>query len=545
MSALAHAQPGRAASGGGANEAAVLRRKCACGTHTISGQSCGSCAERERAALGLRGAEPESDIQPVVHDVLRAPGEPLDSNVAATMSVRIGQDFSSVRVHNGAKAADAARSLDALAFTAGRDIVFGAGQYNPASLRGRHILGHELAHVAQQGGGNGRLRADSAALQIGRASDPAEVDADRVADLLATDKPIPSVSPRVPALRRLSKEAGIGIGIGVGSAVLIGGGFGIAAALGAFSSKDDVPSLKDSKFRERWEKALQEGLNLLESKHPKDCPFPENEQHKYDDKNWSEETVGPLQGKGYTPKGGTPYDSVAGLYQNMDKWECDCRLFSEIAILYAWYGSLSKEQFNKKFAGFRLTAETTTGLDRKIIGSGLGESADNPEEVSDKDWHEAPVGSKAVWRNTSPAAHVPWEYEHAVKRFKGRTSAEDLYAAQGVGYHATEDQVKRKIARESEDSGAYYAIDDAVLTKLKTDGTPEEVIRDLATIKDQSFKTSAEFLKQPPLLNLQKHRENKTLLDKIMEASAHDPPPDKMEKYIRTYIRRDKVEIPQ
>jgi hypothetical protein len=482
----------------------------------------------------------------VVHDVLRAPGVPLDSNVAATMGARVGQDFSGVRVHNDARAADAARSLDALAFTAGRNIVFGAGQYNPGSARGRHIIGHELAHVAQQGGDSGHPRTNRAALQIGSTSDPAEVEADRIADSLMTDKPIPSVVARTPALRRLelSKDDKIGIGIAVGGSVLIGAAFGIAAGLGAFSSKDDVPNLKDAKFRERWEKALQQGLNFLESKQPKDCPF-ENEEQKYDYDNWSEQTVGPLQGKGYTPKTGTPYDAVGNLYRNLDKWQCDCRLFSEIAILYAWYGSLTKDQFNKKFAGFRLTAESTTGLDRKIVGSGLGESADNPEEVSDKDWHEAPVGSKAVWHNTSPEAQVPWEYEHAVKRFKGRTSAEDLYAAQGVGYHATEEQVKRQIARESKDSGCYYMIDDPALSKLKTDGVSDEVIRDLATIKDQSCKSSAEFLKQPPLVNLQKHRENKALLDKIMEASAHDPPPDKMEKYIRTYIRRDKVEIPQ
>lgn len=482
-----------------------------------------------------------------MHAVLQSPGVPLNSNVAAAMSGRLGRDFSGVRVHNDARAADAARSLDALAFTAGRDIVFGAGQYNPGWARGRHVLGHELAHVAQQGGSNGRLRANSAALQIGNASDPAEAEADRVAEALTADGPLPSVSPRPPALRRLelSKDAKIGIGIAVGGAALIGAAFGIAAGLGAFSSKDDVPTLKDTKFRERWEKALQQGLNFLESKQPNDCRFPESEQHKYDDTNWNERTVGPLQGKGYTPKGGTPYDAVGSLYRNLDKWECDCRLFSEIAILYAWYGSLTKDQFNKKFAGFRLTAESTTGLDRKIVGSGLGESADNPEEVSDKDWHEAPVGSKAVWRNTSPEAQVPWEYEHAVKRFKGRTSAEDLYAAQGVGYHVTEEEVKRQIARESKDSGCYYMIDDGALSKLKTDGVSEEVIRDLTTIKGRSFKSSAEFLKQPPLLNLQNHRENKPILDKIMKASEHDPPEGQLNKYIQQYIRRDKIEIPQ
>jgi hypothetical protein len=485
-------------------------------------------------------------VPPVVREVLKSQGNPLDSNVRDAMGARMGRDFSGIRVHSGAQAAGAARSLDALAFTVGRDIVFGDRQYEPSSRHGQYLIAHELAHVAQQEGAGGAQMQKQAMLKIGSASDPAESEADRVAEAVTGGKPVPFIASRPSAVRRsLSDGAKVGIGIAIGSAVAIGAGFGIAAALGAFSSKDEVPSLSDPKYRERWEKALQEGLGLLEAKQPEGCAFPESEKHKYDDKNWNETTLFPLQGKAYSAKAGTPHDAVAGLFANLDKWECDCRLFSEIAILYAWYGSLTKDQFNKKFAGFRLTPESTTGLDRQIVGSGLGESAENPEEVSDSDWHNAPVGSKAVWRNTSQAAHVPWEYEHAVKRFKGKNSAEDLYAAQGVGFHVTEEEVKKEIARHSEDFGSHYELDDGVLAKLKADGTSDEVVRDLATIKGQSFKTSEEFLRQPPLRNLQKHHENKPILDKIMKLSLHDPPPDKMEAYIRKYIRRDKVEIPK
>src|SRR5262249_2600511 len=41
----------------------------------------------------------------------------------------------------------------ALAFTVGRDIVFGRGQYSPGTFEGRRLIAHELAHVVQQSGG--------------------------------------------------------------------------------------------------------------------------------------------------------------------------------------------------------------------------------------------------------------------------------------------------------------------------------------------------------------------------------------------------------
>lgn len=59
-------------------------------------------------------------------------------------------DFSQVRVHTDGRAAEAAQSLGAAAFTAGRDIVFGPGRYAPGTASGRRLLAHELTHVAQQ-----------------------------------------------------------------------------------------------------------------------------------------------------------------------------------------------------------------------------------------------------------------------------------------------------------------------------------------------------------------------------------------------------------
>jgi len=58
-------------------------------------------------------------------------------------------DFGRIRVHHGPGASDAARALDARAFTVGEHIVFGAGQYRPASRAGDRLLAHELAHALQ------------------------------------------------------------------------------------------------------------------------------------------------------------------------------------------------------------------------------------------------------------------------------------------------------------------------------------------------------------------------------------------------------------
>jgi hypothetical protein len=67
------------------------------------------------------------------------------------MEAYLAADLGQVRVHTGSEAAESARSLDARAFTVGADIVFGAGQYSPSTRAGLQVLGHELAHVVQQG----------------------------------------------------------------------------------------------------------------------------------------------------------------------------------------------------------------------------------------------------------------------------------------------------------------------------------------------------------------------------------------------------------
>lgn len=90
---------------------------------------------------------------PLVHEVLRSSGEPLDPSVRAFMEPRFGHDFSRVRVHTDARAVESARALRARAYTVGQHIAFGAGEYRPHLMEGRRLLAHELTHTLQQRAG--------------------------------------------------------------------------------------------------------------------------------------------------------------------------------------------------------------------------------------------------------------------------------------------------------------------------------------------------------------------------------------------------------
>jgi hypothetical protein len=98
------------------------------------------------AGTGLAAAPP------LVHDVLRSPGQPLEPALRANMVQRFGHDFSRVRVHLGAAADESVQELNATAYTVGQDIVFGTDQFAPETHRGQRLIAHELTHVVQQSG---------------------------------------------------------------------------------------------------------------------------------------------------------------------------------------------------------------------------------------------------------------------------------------------------------------------------------------------------------------------------------------------------------
>ena len=178
----------------------VLQRKCACGNSAGSSGSCAECQSKQEGILQTKlqigevgdryeqeadrvaeqvmqmpealiqhPVKPEaisnsitllqsrssdqdqlSEVPPIVHEVLRSPGQPLSQEALAFIEPHFGQDFSQVRVHTNVKAEQSAREVNALAYTVGRDVVFAKGQYAPKDMTGKRLLVHELTHVLQQ-----------------------------------------------------------------------------------------------------------------------------------------------------------------------------------------------------------------------------------------------------------------------------------------------------------------------------------------------------------------------------------------------------------
>jgi len=131
--------------------APAMQRSCA--SCTTGGKTCPKCAEEEKIPLQRKtGSASSESTQSVSENVLSdlGPGRPLDAGTRNFFELRFGRDFSRVRVHTNDAAAQSARDVDALAYTVGRDVVFGAGQYAPQTWLGKKLLAHELTHVTQQ-----------------------------------------------------------------------------------------------------------------------------------------------------------------------------------------------------------------------------------------------------------------------------------------------------------------------------------------------------------------------------------------------------------
>lgn len=219
----------------------LLQRKCACGGAPGITGKCEECDENRLQRKPASGHDSSSGVPPIVHEVLRSPGEPLDAATRAFIEPRFGHnfsqvrihplgaeamqptlqinapgdryeqeadriasavirmqetgagaseagsksdvgqtnaeqslsrktpeassikqppggfDFSKVKVHTGTRAAESARAVNALAYTVGSHIVFGAEQFAPTTKAGRMLLAHELTHVVQQSAASGPL----------------------------------------------------------------------------------------------------------------------------------------------------------------------------------------------------------------------------------------------------------------------------------------------------------------------------------------------------------------------------------------------------
>jgi hypothetical protein len=118
------------------------------------------------------------------------------------MEERFGRNFGDVRVHDGGDAAESARRFGAMAYTAGRHIVFGRDQFSPETEAGESLLAHELSHVAQQGGGGALQRQP----QAQRAQVTGTPEAVRTYVLNPAGEASPSVASALRQLRSYEPE---------------------------------------------------------------------------------------------------------------------------------------------------------------------------------------------------------------------------------------------------------------------------------------------------------------------------------------------------
>ena len=114
-------------------------------------RKCAACEVEEKTKLQMKPiGVPDAagrEAPAIAQEVFSSPGAPLDAATRAFFEPRFGYDFSQGRVHADEKAAASARAVGALAYTAGRDIVFVAGQRTRGPTA---LLAHELVHVVQQ-----------------------------------------------------------------------------------------------------------------------------------------------------------------------------------------------------------------------------------------------------------------------------------------------------------------------------------------------------------------------------------------------------------
>jgi Domain of unknown function (DUF4157) len=118
-------------------------------------RKCAHCEkEKKMQRKEMNGSETTADVGLESYvGGLHSGGQALSAEARNFYEPRFGYDFSNVKLHTDSVAAKSAQSINALAYTSGNNIVFNNGQFSPNTDSGKRLLGHELTHVVQQGGG--------------------------------------------------------------------------------------------------------------------------------------------------------------------------------------------------------------------------------------------------------------------------------------------------------------------------------------------------------------------------------------------------------
>jgi hypothetical protein len=471
-------------------------------------------------------------------------GMALDGGVRARMESAFGHSFSRVRVHADSRGAELSAGVNARAFTIGNDVAFATGEYRPGTLIGDALIAHELAHVMQQHDGAASVEPMA---KGGNEYNSLEEDA----DVSAVGAMVSLWTGAKSALKSLGQNA----------APRLRSGLKLQRCGGAKAVQ--APSLTTSpELRANWDRAFQEGLALLDAStakkgKEKGCKFPGNkkpEEWAYDSASWVLLTGGEeirKYGIAYAPKK-LPHLSVDDLFNNLDRWECDCALFSELTWLYAWRHTLPDQEFDKKFSNLRLRPQESTGMERETHNAeniATGIETGNFDQI----WRDAPIGAKVVWRNTSPVARSPWEFENAVRSFKGDSDATDRYDAHPLGSNLSEDEVKLGLAENASDfPGNTFTVTANTLQQLKAAGAPEPFLNNLQGLQGQTFVGKPAFtdaLRQPAQALVQLRQQDRARYDELLKNVfdySHTPATEAQKQaYVKKNIERYEIQIPK
>jgi len=368
-------------------------------------------------------------------------GESLPQDVRDYFEPRFGQDFSQVRLHRDAPANRMAEALNARALTCGQHLVFGRNQWSPATVRGRHLLAHELAHVVQQAGPDppppgtilreeddgGRssfsstLTSAAATAVLAGLGSPARTLASTAFYDPGNYDQSYKIYLQIAILRledaaRRARERGSTF-------------FGRAVSGKCLPVKDTPLKLLPSFARMRW-------LPIVTHK-------------AFDARYWSFEVNCDLGMARLFQIKGKPSEAIDEMFDNLHLWTFDCAEYLQVARWYAQRHTLGADAFDKKMTGLgglTLRPHGSTGIKTQEIyirkspyamfyrQNNITMQTEPSDKMDFQLLSEAPIGTRVTWTNAAaPTASDPagrwWSFgnENTIK------TGDDQFAAHPFG----------------------------------------------------------------------------------------------------------------
>jgi hypothetical protein len=465
-----------------------------------------------------------------VKNAISSGGSPLDQTTRSFFEARFNRDLCKVRVHTDSAAEQSAHDINAKAYTLGHSVVFGARQFAPETHDGKLLLAHELTHVLQQSDstsvgshqGNGK----DPLVTIGspmpntiarKENETAEnqVWQDQLNALLPSGgllsfmlrvqilenmfgPELPSIVAAITADKdavQFVKDHGNSAILALGETSLAHGTINVIQAKAWLTAQPDRYSIKNnSKLKSErdamfpdvpgakivtYDEALQEGAGLLgkaEFGLSAGSKKGLDDQDGYDAQDWDE-----VGGRGVLVSKVEPWLAINSIVKNIGKpvkkagggttlWSFDCFDFVTILRIYAYWRSMGRIEFNKKFVNIELGFHGKSPMQWEAIISSekLGEKPSTAGEVkvipgttefkqeripTGLTWKQqvdrAPIGTQITWRNTDAIKKCTADPDlnFCAYMFENTTKlGQDRYAAHPMGI-VNEKTIKDEMAK--------------------------------------------------------------------------------------------------